>query len=59
MDSSICRILSAFIIEKGMESCKNNLSSAMLDEIAEIAKQVGHVNATAALPANPVLRRTN
>ena len=35
------------------------ITNAMLDEIAEIAELVGHVNATAGLSTNPMLRRTN
>ena len=35
------------------------ITSAMLDAIAEIAELVGHVNATAGLSTNPILRRTN
>ena len=35
------------------------ITSAMLDAIAEIAELVGHVNATAGLSTNPMLRRTN
>ena len=35
------------------------MTNAMLDEIAEIAELVGHMNATAGLSANPMLRRTN
>lgn len=36
-----------------------DITNAMLDEIAEIAELVGHVNATVGLSANPTLRRTN
>ena len=35
------------------------ITSAMLDAIAEIAELVGHVNATGGLSTNPMLRRTN
>jgi len=35
------------------------MTNAMLEEIAEIAELVGHMNATAGLSANPMLRRTN
>ena len=35
------------------------ITNSMLDEIAEIAELVGHVNATAGLSMNPMLRRTN
>ena len=35
------------------------ITNFMLDEIAEIAELVGHVNATAGLSTNPMLRRTN
>ena len=35
------------------------ITNAMLDEIAEIAELVGHVNATAGLSTNPMLRRSN
>ena len=35
------------------------ITNSMLDEIAEIAELVGHVNATAGLSTNPMLRRTN
>ena len=35
------------------------LTSSMLDVITEIAELVGHVNATAGLSTNPMLRRTN
>lgn len=33
--------------------------NSMLEETAEIAELVGHVNATAGLSTNPMLRRTN
>jgi len=36
-----------------------DITNAMLDEIAEIAELVGHVNATVGLSTNPKLRRTN
>lgn len=35
------------------------ITNAILDEIAEIAELVGHMNATLGLSANPTLRRTN
>lgn len=35
------------------------ITNAILDEIAEIAELVGHVNATLGLSTNPTLRRTN
>ena len=35
------------------------ITNAMLDEIAEIAELVGHVNATTGLSTNPMLRRSN
>ena len=35
------------------------ITITMLDSIAEIAELVGHVNATAGLSTNPILRRTN
>ena len=35
------------------------ITNSMLEEIAEIAELVGHVNATAGLSTNPMLRRTN
>ena len=35
------------------------ITNTMLDEIAEIAELVGHVNATAGMSTNPMLRRTN
>lgn len=35
------------------------ITNAILDEIAEIAELVGHVNAAQGLYANPTLRRTN
>lgn len=35
------------------------ITNAILDEIAEIAELVGHVNASLGLPTNPILRRTN
>ena len=34
------------------------ITNPMLKEIAEIAELVGHVNATAGLSTNPMLRRT-
>lgn len=35
------------------------ITTAILDEIAEIAELVGHVNASLGLSANPMLRRSN
>ena len=35
------------------------ITSAILDEVAEIAELVGQVNATQGLSTNPILRRTN
>ena len=35
------------------------ITNAILDELAEIAELVGHVNASLGLSANPTLRRTN
>ena len=35
------------------------ITTAILDEIAEIAELVGHVNASQGLSANPMLRRSN
>ena len=35
------------------------ITNAILDEIAEIAELVGHMNATLGLSTNPTLRRTN
>ena len=35
------------------------ITNAILDEVAEIAELVGHVNATLGLSTNPALRRTN
>ena len=35
------------------------ITNTILDEIAEIAELVGHVNASLGLSANPTLRRTN
>ena len=35
------------------------ITSSILDKIAEIAELVGQVNAAAGLTANPMLRRTN
>ena len=35
------------------------ITNAILDEVAEIAELVGHVNATLGLSTNPTLRRTN
>ena len=35
------------------------ITTAILDEITEIAELVGQVNAVAGLTANPMLRRTN
>lgn len=35
------------------------ITTAILDEVAEIAELVGHVNATLGLSTNPTLRRTN
>ena len=35
------------------------ITNAILDELAEIAELVGHVNATLGLSTNPTLRRTN
>ena len=35
------------------------ITTAILDEVAEIAELVGHVNASLGLSANPTLRRTN
>ena len=35
------------------------ITNAILDDIAEIAELVGHVNASQDLSANPTLRRTN
>ena len=35
------------------------ITTSMLDEIAQIAELVGHVNAGAALSTNPMLRRSN
>ena len=35
------------------------ITTAILDEIAEIAEMVGHVNASLGLSANPMLRRSN
>ena len=35
------------------------ITAAILDEIAEIAELVGHVNASLGLSANPMLRRSN
>ena len=35
------------------------ITNAILDEIAEIAELVGHVNASLGLSTNPTLRRTN
>lgn len=35
------------------------ITNAILDEIAEIAELVGHVNASPGLSTNPMLRRTN
>ena len=35
------------------------ITSSILDKIAEIAELVGQVNAAAGLTTNPMLRRTN
>ena len=35
------------------------ITNTILDEIAEIAELIGHVNASLSLPTNPMLRRTN
>ena len=35
------------------------ITTAILDEVAEIAELVGHVNASLGLSTNPTLRRTN
>ncbi len=35
------------------------ITNAILDEVAEIAELVGHVNASVGLSTNPMLRRTN
>ena len=35
------------------------ITTAILDEVAEIAELVGHVNASLGLSANPMLRRSN
>ena len=35
------------------------ITNTILDEIAEIAELVGHVNASFGLSTNPTLRRTN
>lgn len=35
------------------------ITTAILDEVAEIAELVGYVNASLGLSTNPTLRRTN
>ena len=46
---------------KGMYSKKPpfDITTGILEQVAVIAELVGHVNATAGLSANPMLRRTN